>query len=127
MQESREYWRDGGDVVGEELLREILDEIAAVHSNSNSNFNSNSNSNSKEAEEEDEREYFAAAAADEQLQVEAPCGRRRRESMVNKLISTVYSGPTISDIESSLSFSAAGDHQLLADGHNFAASSCSPV
>ncbi len=119
MQESREYWRDGGDVVGEELLREILDEIAAVHSNSNSN--------SKEAEEEDEREYFAAAAADEQLQVEAPCGRRRRESMVNKLISTVYSGPTISDIESALSFTAAGDHQLLADGHNFAASSCSPV
>jgi hypothetical protein len=36
--------------------------------------------------------------------------RRRRESMVNKLISTVYSGPTIRDIESALSFTG-GDHQ----------------
>jgi hypothetical protein len=40
--------------------------------------------------------------------------RRRRESMVNKLISTVYSGPTIRDIESALSFTGGGgDHQQL--------------
>ncbi|XP_062232391.1 probable WRKY transcription factor 49 [Phragmites australis] len=39
--------------------------------------------------------------------------RRRRESMVNKLISTVYSGPTISDIESTLSFT--GGDQLVVD------------
>ncbi|RLM61985.1 hypothetical protein C2845_PM14G11620 [Panicum miliaceum] len=43
--------------------------------------------------------------------------RRRRESMVNKLISTVYSGPTISDIESalSLSFTGGGADQLADD------------
>ncbi|KAF0933638.1 hypothetical protein E2562_018871 [Oryza meyeriana var. granulata] len=118
MQESGEYWRDDDDV-GEELLRELLDETAAgaasVHSNSNSNFNFNSKG-------EEEIEYLTAA--DEQLQA-APC-RRRRESMVNKLISTVYSGPTISDIESALSFTAGGDQQLLADGHKYT-TSCSPV
>ncbi|RLN23060.1 hypothetical protein C2845_PM07G35800 [Panicum miliaceum] len=43
--------------------------------------------------------------------------RRRRESMVNKLISTVYSGPTIGDIESalSLSFTGGAADQLPAD------------
>ncbi|CAO2181601.1 unnamed protein product [Urochloa humidicola] len=39
---------------------------------------------------------------------------RQRESMVNKLISTVYSGPTISDIESALSFTGAGGDQQIA-------------
>ncbi|XP_040378199.1 uncharacterized protein LOC102703000 [Oryza brachyantha] len=109
MQESGEYWRD--DDVGEELLRELLDGTganAAVHS---------TNSSSKE-EEEDQEEVGYLAAADEQLQG-APACRRRREPMVNKLISTVYSGPTISDIESALSFTAGGDQQLLADGHKY--------
>ncbi|KAJ1287274.1 hypothetical protein BS78_03G418800 [Paspalum vaginatum] len=36
-------------------------------------------------------------------------------SMVNKLISTVYSGPTISDIESALSFTGGGHAQLADD------------
>jgi len=41
---------------------------------------------------------------------DGPLRRRDRESMVNKLISTVYSGPTISDIESVLSFTGGGAH-----------------
>nr|CAB3479570.1 unnamed protein product [Digitaria exilis] len=49
--------------------------------------------------------------------------RRRRESMVNKLISTVYSGPTISDIESALSFTGGDQQQLLTMDNSSATSS----
>jgi hypothetical protein len=65
-------------------------------------------------------EEVAAAAEDD-----GP--RRRLESMVvNRLISTVYSGPTISDIESALSFSG-GDHLLAAPPAVMDSTSISPV
>ncbi|KAL6853991.1 hypothetical protein ACP4OV_020020 [Aristida adscensionis] len=82
------YWH--GDL-GVELMSELLGETAAA----------------------------AAAAAPpihrergEEQEEEGPWGRR--ESMVNKLISTVYSGPTISDIESALSFTG-GDQAVAVD------------
>ncbi|EES04299.1 uncharacterized protein LOC8074138 [Sorghum bicolor] len=50
--------------------------------------------------------------------------RRQRESMLNKLISTVYSGPTISDIESALSFTGA-DQAAAVDAHIY--NSAGPV
>ncbi|KAG8053790.1 hypothetical protein GUJ93_ZPchr0001g32138 [Zizania palustris] len=101
-----QYWRDEQDV-GEELLRELLDETAASAPTPSPMMHSKEN-----LEEE--------AAAD------AYC-RRRRESMVSKLISTVYSGPTISDIESALSFTGAADQQLLADGRKYTTNSSSLV
>ncbi|KAL5228799.1 hypothetical protein ABZP36_017064 [Zizania latifolia] len=116
MEGSVQYWRDAEDV-GEELLRELLDETAAAAPPASPMMHSKEN-----LEEE--------AAADAYLNGEegAPAAaycRRRRESMVNKLISTVYSGPTISDIESALSFTGAADQQLLADGRKYTTTSSS--
>ncbi|KAG8079175.1 hypothetical protein GUJ93_ZPchr0007g3514 [Zizania palustris] len=114
---SGQYWRDDdGDAVGEELLRELLDETATAAPTASSMVHSQY-SKDKESLEEEEEDGAAYC-------------RRRRESMVNKLISTVYSGPTISDIESALSFSVGADHHQLrlADGRKYtAAATCSPL
>ncbi|XP_062208218.1 probable WRKY transcription factor 49 [Phragmites australis] len=86
------YWHDN---FGEELMSDLLDETSKGEE-----LMSDLLDETSKGEEEEE----------------GP--RHRRESMVNKLISTVYSGPTISDIESALSFTGAGD-QLVVDGRNY--------
>ena len=74
--------------------------------------NSSSSSNKGAVHEEEEKPDGEAPAA------------RHRESMVNRLMSTVYSGPTLSDIESALSFTGAGtdSQQQLFDGRKYTSS-----
>ncbi|KAK1670897.1 hypothetical protein QYE76_059056 [Lolium multiflorum] len=101
---SQYHWHDDFRF-GDELMRELLDAPAMVAGADNSSSN-------KGADEDEEREE------------DGPAGARRRESMVNRLISTVYSGPTLSDIESALSFTGvSADSQQLLDGRKYYSSS----
>uniref|UniRef100_A0ACD5WL89 Uncharacterized protein n=1 Tax=Avena sativa TaxID=4498 RepID=A0ACD5WL89_AVESA len=108
---SKYPWQHDDFGFGEELMRELLDAPSLVAGGAGAD-NYSSSSNKDVHGEEVEREEEVPAA-------------RRRESMVNKLISTVYSGPTLSDIESALSFTGAGadPQQQLLDGHKYYSSS----
>uniref|UniRef100_A0ACD5XGR9 Uncharacterized protein n=1 Tax=Avena sativa TaxID=4498 RepID=A0ACD5XGR9_AVESA len=109
--ESSKYtWHDDFGF-GDELMRELLDAPSLVAGGAGADNYSSSPTKDVHEEEVERREEEVPAA-------------RRRESMVNKLISTVYSGPTLSDIQSALSFTGAGaDPQQLLDGHKYYSSS----
>lgn len=106
-----EYWQDDFGFGQELMMRELLDEAAtAAPSPVDAGAAAGYSSYSSKDDEEEEEEYCRSAA------------RRRPEqqsSTVNKLISAVYSGPTLSDIESALSFSGAGAADPLADGRKY--------
>lgn len=70
LDEMEQNWHDG---LGEELMRELLDNTTPL--------------------------FFSPQVAEAEED-------SHRESVVNKLISTVYSGPTIGDIESALSLTS---------------------
>jgi hypothetical protein len=91
---SKQYWNQKNGLLGEEeeelmtmMGGELLDERTVY---APADYSNNKHQGGEDAEEEEPR--------------------RRQESMVNKLISTVYSGPTISDVENALSFTGGGDH-----------------
>uniref|UniRef100_A0ACD5XEB2 Uncharacterized protein n=1 Tax=Avena sativa TaxID=4498 RepID=A0ACD5XEB2_AVESA len=101
---SKYPWQHDDFGFGEELMRELLDAPSLVAGGAGAD--NYSSSSTKDVHKE-----------------EVPAARRR-DSMLNKLISTVYSGPTLSDIESALSFTGAGaDPQQLLDGHKYYSSS----
>ncbi|KAF7026484.1 hypothetical protein CFC21_038594 [Triticum aestivum] len=112
---SRYPWQDYDIGFGEELMRELLDEtttapsLAATPTAPGAVSADNSSSSDKGIGDEEE-----GAAG-------------RRESMVNRLMSTVYSGPTLSDIESALSFTGAGAGDPLDGRSKYHYSPSSPV
>ncbi|KAE8771497.1 putative WRKY transcription factor 49 [Hordeum vulgare] len=119
-QESSRYpWQDYDLGFGEELMRELLDETAAAAPSptptaAGAGCADNSSSSNK------------GIGDDEEEGGEGPAGRRR-ESMVNRLMSTVYSGPTLSDIESALSFTGAGAGDPLDGRSKYHYTPSSPV
>lgn len=115
---SRYPWQDYDLSFGEELMRELLDETTTTAPSpaataAGAASADNSSSSNKGIEDEVEAEEGPTA--------------RRRESMVNRLMSTVYSGPTLSDIESALSFTGAGAGDPLDGRSKYHYSPSSPV
>ncbi|KAF7108841.1 hypothetical protein CFC21_109227 [Triticum aestivum] len=110
---SRYPWQDYDLGFGEELMRELLDQTTTAPSATPTAAGAASADNSSSSDK---------GIGDEE---EGAVGRR--ESMVNRLMSTVYSGPTLSDIESALSFTGAGAGDLLDGRSKYHYSPSSPV
>ncbi|KAM3336520.1 hypothetical protein ACQJBY_030494 [Aegilops geniculata] len=112
---SRYPWQDYDLGFGEELMRDLLDQTTTAPAPSPAataaGAGSADNSSSSDKGIGDEEEGAAG----------------RRESMVNRLMSTVYSGPTLSDIESALSFTGAGAGDPLDGRSKYHYSPSSPV
>ncbi|XP_020198801.1 uncharacterized protein [Aegilops tauschii subsp. strangulata] len=110
---SRYPWQDYDLGFGEELMRELLDQTTTAPSATLTAAGAASADNSSSADKGIGDEEDGAAG--------------RRESMVNRLMSTVYSGPTLSDIESALSFTGAGAGDPLDGRSKYHYSPSSPV
>ncbi|VAH86410.1 unnamed protein product [Triticum turgidum subsp. durum] len=112
---SRYPWQDYDLGFGEELMRELLDQTTTAPTPSPAAMAAGAasadNSSSSDKGIGDEEEGAAG----------------RRESMENRLMSTVYSGPTLSDIESALSFTGAGAGDPLDGRSKYHYSPSSPV